>query len=621
MADKKDSSTIATGHVQEKEKLVQASVNILNPDSQSGYLFNQKVDRMEVPEKYHDLIKVCRFFYKRDPIAGTVLNKLVDCAITPLNNRQGECSDEEFEVYNAINDMLQEFFRNVCLEYLLSGMVVPHYEWIRIRGSELSQKLNSRRRVTVPDNIWFRDPATITVKRAAIPNKRYYYVTVDSKTIAFIRNNGKYSDGTVDKETYDELVKNYPEFVKAVKALKGTTMKIKLEDIRPILAKTLPEEDYPLPYMANALESLMHKRNLKRMDYSIAARVIAAIQLIKLGSDEFPCTDDTDFDQIKHQMNYRTNAGQAERIYQLFANHTLVIEWVFPDTEAMLNREKYSLVDDDIIAAFGFPRTLITGETIRSNVSGGSDFAAFSPIASMEAIRDRLVEWTKELYREIQSRNKFKNRPEPKFSPMRLYKLLDLNTIGQALYQEGNISRKSREELVGIDYETELERKSTEEQEYKDRGIEPAPVLPFSSPQIGQPGAPSQNKSSAEVEFDLPSALASMSPEQIAEHYQPLEDFAYLIHHVEVDEKGKEILHHCLLYDHIANMFEQSHLVLKDGKAYMNGKVVEEGRYHVITDLEPTQEVLWSDEEANGAGVTPKRMHSGMTLKEKAKEW
>ncbi len=487
MAEKNEKKTkVATGEHKEG-KLVKATVNVLTDPTQTGLVFANEVDKLEVPTDYHKLIKVCRFFYKHDPIAGTVLNKMVDCAITPLTNRKGECDDEEYEVYNALSDMLQEFFRNACLEYLLSGLVVPHYEWTRMRGSELSPKLNSRRRVLVPDNVWFRDPATITVKNSpVIPNKKYYYVTVDASTINFIKNNGKLPDGTTDKETYDEMVKNYPEFVKAVKAMKGTKMLVRLEDVRPILAKTLPEDAYPVPYMENALESLMHKRNLKRMDYSIASRVIGAIQMIKLGSDEYPCTDDMDFEHIKNQMNYRTSTGNQERVYQLFANHTLQIEWVFPDTQAMLNREKYTTVEDDIIAAFGFPRTLITGETLRSNVAGGTDFAAFSPIATMETIRDRLLEWLKIMYAEIKEKNSFKGQAVPQFMPMRLYKLLDLNTIGQTLYMEGNISRKSRQELVGLDFDTELERKAEEDKKMKELGVEPAPVLPYSSPSIGK---------------------------------------------------------------------------------------------------------------------------------------
>jgi len=100
-----------------------------------------------------------------------------------------------------------------------------------------------------------------------------------------------------------------------------------------------------------------------------------------------------------------------------------------------------------------------------------------------------------------------------------------------------------------------------------------------------------------------------------------LEDYEYLLHHIEIDNKGEEKIHHCLVYDHIGNMFEQEHLLIKNGKAYLGGKEIKEGIFHVIKGLERTQEVVWSDEEAEGNKIKPKEMKSGMTLKEKAKEW
>lgn len=98
------------------------------------------------------------------------------------------------------------------------------------------------------------------------------------------------------------------------------------------------------------------------------------------------------------------------------------------------------------------------------------------------------------------------------------------------------------------------------------------------------------------------------------------EDWEYLIHHIE-DENGEEVLHHCFLYDHIANMFEQAHLFVDNGKVYLDGKLIKEGLFHIIKGLEPTQEVVWSNEEALENGITPKKMKAGMTLKQKAKEW
>gem|GEM_PF-6974295 len=101
---------------------------------------------------------------------------------------------------------------------------------------------------------------------------------------------------------------------------------------------------------------------------------------------------------------------------------------------------------------------------------------------------------------------------------------------------------------------------------------------------------------------------------------EPLKDFEYLIHHIETKD-GKEEIHHCYLYDHIANLFEQAHLDIKGGKAYLDGKLVKDGTFHVIVGLEKTQKVVWTDEEAKAAKIKPKSMRAGMTLKQKAKEW
>lgn len=105
----------------------------------------------------------------------------------------------------------------------------------------------------------------------------------------------------------------------------------------------------------------------------------------------------------------------------------------------------------------------------------------------------------------------------------------------------------------------------------------------------------------------------------VAEEKQ-LKDFEYLIHHV-VTEDGKEEVHHCRLYDHLGNLFTQGHLVIEDGVAKLDGHKVTSGTFHVLTGLEPTQEICWSDGEALEKGITPKKMVDGMTSKKKAKVW
>lgn len=101
-----------------------------------------------------------------------------------------------------------------------------------------------------------------------------------------------------------------------------------------------------------------------------------------------------------------------------------------------------------------------------------------------------------------------------------------------------------------------------------------------------------------------------------------IEDFEYLLHHIAINEEdGSEDVHHCLVLDHKANLFQQNHLVVEDGKVFLDGKQVKEGYFHIIEGLEPTQEIVWSDEIATELGIELKHPRPGMTFKEKAKEW
>lgn len=77
-----------------------------------------------------------------------------------------------------------------------------------------------------------------------------------------------------------------------------------------------------------------------------------------------------------------------------------------------------------------------------------------------------------------------------------------------------------------------------------------------------------------------------------ADHGEPIEDWEYLIHHIEV-VNGVEELHHCFLLDHLGNKYKIDHLMDSAGK-----------QYHVIVGLVEEQDVYWSDQEAIEDGET-----------------
>jgi len=73
---------------------------------------------------------------------------------------------------------------------------------------------------------------------------------------------------------------------------------------------------------------------------------------------------------------------------------------------------------------------------------------------------------------------------------------------------------------------------------------------------------------------------------------ESIEDWEYLIHHIEIVE-GKEELHHCFMLDHLGNKYEIGHIIDKKGN-----------QRHCILGLVEDQDVYWSDKEAIEAGET-----------------
>jgi len=434
------------------------------------------IDKMVVPTDYHAIVSLCRFFYTHEGLAHSTINKQVEIANNGYKINQGSCTDREFVVYKSLNERISRFLNEASLEYLLSGLVIPEVTWDRIRLSSIEQR--RRGSVLLPVDIWVRDPNSLDIKKTPLPNRLVVFVKVSDEDRYFIMNNGKFKDGSQDKETYELLVENYPDFVRAVK--NGDTF-FKLPDPFVVRRKPRSGNVWPTPYLLPALELFMHKRNLRKMDYSIAARVIQAIQLFRLGNDEYPLTED-DADQItelREQMYWRGLPNNVERVFQLFSNHTLQIDWIMPDTKALLDEGKYRSINEDILVALGLPRLVLVGENLRSG-AGTSEVAMLPSSCSIDSMREDLLSFVRHLYKEIQKRNNFKGVPEPYYPPIRLQKLADLLSIGVELHDRGVISKTGLGEIADFDFNVEMERRAKEQKKMKELGLPDFAPVPFS---------------------------------------------------------------------------------------------------------------------------------------------
>jgi len=463
---------------------LQSNITVDNPWSWEDV---DKLDILDLDE-YKTAIKACRFFYKHDPIGSSILNKMIDIGITALDFERVNLKNNEEKIVEGLLEPFLEFAEAMALEFLITGLVVPEISYSVVDKDVLKslgvKKYNS---MTLPTSMWLRDPETIEIK-AVISDMPTYFVKISDEIAMFIMNNGKYMDGTSDPDLWFFLQTYYPGFIEAVK---NGVRKFRLQNPLIIRRRPLSNSPYPIPYLYNAVESMKHKRNIRRMDYSIASRVISAIQLFKLGSDEFPLTEDDQYqlDELKNQMFWRNTSGtDIERIFQLFAPHTLSVEWVFPDVNALLNEEKYKDVNRDIFYALGFPAILVTGETERSG-SSNPEYAMMSPVKTMENFRAKILKVLNSVLKETFDRNNLPGDTVLRFTPINLNSFRFFNEAITKLYETGNISRTSYVRAFGYNLEDEFELKEEEEKMIESMDLPEFAPQPFSP----QPQGGSQN--------------------------------------------------------------------------------------------------------------------------------
>lgn len=422
---------------------------------------------------YLRCVNNCRFFYKTEPLVATVMDKLVEIGITELVFSKNKLSDNEFRVFEAIKPKLTEFAEQMATEYLLSGLVVPEVGYGRVdKDFIFSLGVKKYTSLILPDSMWIRDPATITIRTSLLSDKPSYFVKVPTDLISFIKSGGTYPDGKKDEVLYQTMVSQFPDFVKAI--LSGQT-EVLLENDDVIRRKYMPDNPYPIPYIQSALEPLHHKRKLRRMDYSIIDKIISAIMHVKIGDKDFPITqseEDQEYvESIASQLRMRGRNEQVlERIFQLITNHTVDIKWIFPDSSALLNVDKYKDINEEILFGLGFPRVLITGEAQKSGTSD-SEIATLSPIKTAEGFRRKILEVIKDICTEISKRNKFNSVPAVSFKEMNLHKFQDMLNGLRLMWDTAGISRSSIDKTLGFEFSSEIDLMEEEMKELKDRGL------------------------------------------------------------------------------------------------------------------------------------------------------
>lgn len=412
-------------------------------------------EKLIIPKQFHRVIKMVYDFYQRGGVVTTVVNRLNELTITNVRNGQRKTSDEANAYYEAVlhraPSRLMRFLTAMGREYFLSGLVLPRVDWVVMKGADISPDLKANREYFMP--VFDLYPPNLLRIEWAGWGKKEYFLKIPQTDVSLIRAGG--SQIKAQQFRYNMWLTNYPMFVQSV--MDGADM-ILIPDADPILRKETTFTQYPTPFLFNVLEALVFKQQLRRMDFAVASRVISAILLVKEGDKDFPISEDSrgNLDALEQQLQARAgNPRLMERLFMLFSNHTTTLEWISPDVEALLDQDKYRETNEELAQGLGFAQILVTGE---SRNAQASELSTWAIKPQMEELRFMIIEWMITIYEKAADLNSFRNVPNPEFTPIQLQDFVKTAAVMAQIYKEGNMSRSTRAEQVGLNFETEQEK-------------------------------------------------------------------------------------------------------------------------------------------------------------------
>lgn len=408
-------------------------------------------------ESFKKVVKLCRQYYLGDSIAGTVIDRLCDLAVTNINFSypNGKMGKALTQYYKDNIALIKPFLKMMAQEYLISGLVAPAHT--------LEQKKDGKWYLK---DLWVRNVDNLELKTKATSG-RAVYLNIPTDDIKLIQTEGK-PDRVAE---YQQLLATSPEYVQQIKS--GTT-KILL-DTHVLLRKPTSFQVYPIPYLQNALAALEYKARLKQADAATAKRVIEAIRHFKVGDKDYPADDE----MIGDEKRAFTESSTGDTVANYFTNHTIQISWVYPPLDALLSDQKYIAANLEIFFALGFPRIWLNGETEKSNTADNA-LATVGPLATIRDIQDQLLSWVRYILRVLADKNGFTKVPEVSFAAVNLANMEVLVQYAKDYYEVGALSLDDLAKLYGSNFEKSFDQRKLEESVLP----KPEPIEPVAKEEI-----------------------------------------------------------------------------------------------------------------------------------------
>lgn len=456
---------------------INSNLTVRSPFNRTTYDWYRKDER--IPTDFNDIIEACRAAYLKCGVVRTVIDMMTDFGADGLEFIHPEIKEQAIinkwikttSLKNKAKQFLRRYYRdgNVIIKRKTGLLTIPvEKQWINGGvDTKLYKEPKSPSRV-IPIGYSFINPSSVKKvggNAAKIIGETQLEFSIP-RDMARLRGSTK--DG--DKKLLSKL----PEDLR--KAIENGETKVNLDMSKIYIAyyKKDDEADWGISFLYSILDDLSMKRKMQQADRSALDGIINAVRLWKLGDHKmkvYPSEDQVN--RLRDILASNTGGGTVDLVW----DSMLEYEEFYPPTDKILNPEKYTVVDQDILRGLGVPEVLLGGK--------GANFSnAYIQLKTLverlDEGREALMDFLENEIEQFCSAMKIDVLPTIKFNNRSLQ---DENVMTQLLismWDRNIISTDSLLKVVNEDLMVEISRKVRENKLSKENGGVIDPLSPLS---------------------------------------------------------------------------------------------------------------------------------------------
>lgn len=419
----------------------------------------------------YKFMNVCDKLYRFEPVIGTAIDLFVNYTIS--NFRIVTDNEELNKVIDYLYDNVNKFIptknylfaypsgmealaKEIASEWFISGNVFPYSEW---KTQEIANKTYK-----IPNKIINLNPNSIRVGRSATflggvelfySPGGYYVDNSNSTTI-------NYNTAITNTGNQQALLDTRPE------------QPLDHKKVYHIKRKYSGYKLWGIPYLTRTFSAVKSKRKLRYLDDTTIEGLANYIIIFKLGSPD------------KDSPYHKVTANRLSAFRGLIENpqasnmivwpHDIDVITVGPDGKVLDFKDRYEVVDRDIIRSLGVPPVLLDG----TGSSGVNWVPILALIERLEDVRDAVTDYFSYLVNNIAITNSLSyEKLEVRWAPSNLRDEQQVKTFLLSFYDRGLLPVETTLEQLNYKTDDIVELKKKEKKE-KYSELFARPDVPFS---------------------------------------------------------------------------------------------------------------------------------------------